>query len=635
MAKPKYVQARKMRLLVPISTTETGSIQLDQFKDIYGNTLAASTDFTAAVYLTINPGGSNEEIISFTDGTQNTDGTYTITTGITRHLAAKSPYDNSGTAQAHAGGETVVVSNEPEFYKAITDYVDSLALAAAVQSSKTAFGYTKQTETNQNARVRSTLVSQRSSPNLTVAVIAFSMGIGAKHVQYTGGNSPAATAPVSNPRIDLIVYDTVNTIIALRTGTEAASPSAPTPTTGDIVLAAVQHRVGSTKILEEDDSTNSYILRHYEPDFYDSGTYVSSTSGVLTADADQSQATQNGTVAVGEADATTKKVWITEKFIPTITSIRGFKFYKAADTGTFTGTVTMSLQADTSGAPSGSDLVAVTLTNAAWTKIATGEFSVGFTEYSTLTVGSSYWIVIKTSTTDTSNHPNFGINTAGGYANGLLRYHNSTDASGGWVTVSTSILYFKTLQGILAKFVKTDPSTGQLYPSILPYSLVELNNYAGNAGQANAETTVYQILLPAGFFSLNSGFRLRGAVETSTGGTSKTLTLNIRLNGTSVGSITTPQVANSNSLHDSLSILEFIFVNSNSLAAQKTWGTVVAFPTNFVGTFSSSSTPQMWSVLNTTTAFDTSVGAIYLQLTATGDGTVTTNWGGVVLEKIG
>lgn len=191
----------------------------------------------------------------------------------------------------------------------------------------------------------------------------------------------------------------------------------------------------------------------------------SSTNKYVTNDntsassSDQTQTTQNSLIEVGEADATTKKNKLAQSFIPSKTKIRGVNLYKSADTGTFTGTVTVSIQADSSGSPSGSALATQTITNATWLGKSAGAFEVLFTsEYAGLVAGSLYWIVIETSTSDSSNHPNIGTNTAGGYASGSVKYKNTADS---WVAVSTIDLYFKTLEGNVSQLVKTD-STGRV-----------------------------------------------------------------------------------------------------------------------------------------------------------------------------
>lgn len=193
--------------------------------------------------------------------------------------------------------------------------------------------------------------------------------------------------------------------------------------------------VGSTGIPS---STNKYVTQD-------------NTSSATT---DQTQLTQNGTVELGEANATTKKNKIAQSFIPTKTKIRGVNLYKSADTGTFTGTVTISIQADSAGAPSGTALATRTFTNEEWATKSVGEFETLFiSEYASLVAGSLYWIVGETSTSDSSNHPNFGTNTAGGYSNGSVKYKNTTD---GWTAIATIDLYFSTMEGNASQGVTTD-----------------------------------------------------------------------------------------------------------------------------------------------------------------------------------
>lgn len=167
---------------------------------------------------------------------------------------------------------------------------------------------------------------------------------------------------------------------------------------------------------------------------------------------DQQQTTQNGTIDFGDANTTGNKYAIAQKFYPAKTKIRGVHLYKAADTGTFTGTVTFYLEPDNgSGSPGGAGaaVASVTLTNAQWEALSVGEVEIVFSsEYDSLTVGSPYWIVMTTSTADSSNHPNVGTNTAGGYTNGVVKYYNATD---GWVTVANIDLYFKTLEGVVSQ----------------------------------------------------------------------------------------------------------------------------------------------------------------------------------------
>lgn len=132
MATVKFVQAKATTLHVGISSAESNEIVLKQLVDIYGNQLALS-DFGDIIYITIDPGGSAEEIVSATGFTVNSDSTVSIDTGIVRALAAKSPYSTGGTASEHAAGVRVVVSNNPQIYASFV----SLTGAQTIEGVKT------------------------------------------------------------------------------------------------------------------------------------------------------------------------------------------------------------------------------------------------------------------------------------------------------------------------------------------------------------------------------------------------------------------------------------------------------------------------------------------------------------------
>jgi len=195
-------------------------------------------------------------------------------------------------------------------------------------------------------------------------------------------------------------------------------------------------------------------------------TYVT-LDNVYASTYDQQQTTQNSTVEFGMASTTGQKNKINQSFTPVKTKNRGVHLYKTADTGVFTGTVTVALYADSAGSPTGLALGTVTLTNAQWLAMPVGEFEVIFSsEYSSQVAGSLYWIQVSSSTADNSNHPNLGTNTAGGYANGSAKYWNTTD---GYVAIANIDLYFKTLQGTTNQlsYISSIPTTTIINPSVI------------------------------------------------------------------------------------------------------------------------------------------------------------------------
>lgn len=111
---------------------------------------------------------------------------------------------------------------------------------------------------------------EQATPDMTVKVWGgrfFLAGVytewsldGNKDVTTT--NSGTMTAPTTDPRIDLMYWDTTSETLGITQGTEAASPSQPAipDPVSQISVILIYHRVGSTKVLNSDDSTNSYIM---------------------------------------------------------------------------------------------------------------------------------------------------------------------------------------------------------------------------------------------------------------------------------------------------------------------------------------------------------------------------------------
>lgn len=108
------------------------------------------------------------------------------------------------------------------------------------------------------------LAGQQTSPNMTVKVESGSVYFGASKVDYAGGNSPTLTAPVGNPRIDLL-YITSGGVLTVLQGTAAASPTPPTAPAGIIPICHIYLRVSTTAIYDTDQGSNGYILRDIRP----------------------------------------------------------------------------------------------------------------------------------------------------------------------------------------------------------------------------------------------------------------------------------------------------------------------------------------------------------------------------------
>ena len=68
------------------------------------------------------------------------------------------------------------------------------------------------------------------------------------------------TAPITDPRKDLVQARLGTWDISVKLGTEAASPTAPAPDSDAIAIAELFLRPGMTVIKDTDDSTNGYII---------------------------------------------------------------------------------------------------------------------------------------------------------------------------------------------------------------------------------------------------------------------------------------------------------------------------------------------------------------------------------------
>lgn len=125
----------------------------------------------------------------------------------------------------------------------------------------------------------------QDTPNMTIYVPAFQAYINGALVSFPGGNSAAMVAPAANPRIDR-VYLTDAGALAISTGAEDASPTAPALVANTVPICLVYHRVGSVHIDDADDGSNSYIYRDDRPFYQGVGASGSVSVAVPYDDAD-------------------------------------------------------------------------------------------------------------------------------------------------------------------------------------------------------------------------------------------------------------------------------------------------------------------------------------------------------------
>lgn len=482
--------AQTYTLGASIGSTDT-TILLSSFLEPVSNTpYTMALIASDIVYATIAPKTSSSEFISFTGITQNTDGTATLT-GVIRGLSRSSPFTASATFKLpHAGQSLFVLSNSPE---QVNEY-------AALRNNNVFVG--------QNTVPDPVASTDIANKQYVLSVVNGGTVSTNKIVQVGTAGETIATGnsvylKVADGRWWLTDADILATVDQVQLGIAQGAGTAGTNIAGGVLTEGTDtHNTGTggalvyisntAGALSTSAGTNSkvvgqYILSsggiYFNPFFYGGLTVgqaaalagsqgtPSGTNKFVTQDnvssstADQSQTTQNASSPVGEADLTTKRNKLAQSFIPTKTKISGVNLYKSADTGSFTGTVTVTLQADSAGSPSGVSLATVTLTNAYWLGLSVGVFLAQFgTEYAAITPGNLYWIVITTSTADTSNCINVGTNSAGGYGSGSVKYFDTAD---GWTTVATIDLYFKTLNGLVSQVVSTGTD------GLIPFSMTQ------------------------------------------------------------------------------------------------------------------------------------------------------------------
>ena len=109
------------------------------------------------------------------------------------------------------------------------------------------------------------LAARPNSPvGMTLLVAAGVAYVTGTPIYFAQTASPTFTAPVSNPRIDLLVLQSGGTLQIVQ-GTENASPVPPAYPAGKMPICEVYLRVASTAIYATDQGSNAYIYRDVRP----------------------------------------------------------------------------------------------------------------------------------------------------------------------------------------------------------------------------------------------------------------------------------------------------------------------------------------------------------------------------------
>lgn len=457
------IQALFFYLANPIDATQT-SIQVRGLKDSRGNSITAMPSGITTLYATIEPRSSiNQESISFTGITDNGNGLVTLT-GVTRNLNPQPPYTALSPLVPHGSNAECILSNSPGFYSKFPETdkaavitadwqvpmpvnANSIASKAYADSVGSAGAADAKTDTKGISKLTAASLTTLGTATITIAspaVVSFTAHglIAGDKVRFsTTGALPTGLVAGTD-------YYVISTGLTANSFQLSATPGGTAiVTTGTqsgvhTLICTTPYSVGRDDPKLPTQSENDAMVGKSGSPVGSNNKFVDEAMLSTGSTTDQSQATQNTALKVGEADATTKNRRIAQSFVAGKTPIQSVKLWKKANTGTFVGDVVVSIQADNAGNPSGVSLASVTILNAVYNALtAETEFTATFASALTLTLGSTYWIVVTPSTADNANYMNLGYQNTNVYASGLLKSYNTTDGH----TAVTGDLYFVTV----------------------------------------------------------------------------------------------------------------------------------------------------------------------------------------------
>jgi hypothetical protein len=214
----KPVQAQRFALAGSGCSSTDTSIVLASFK-LPAGTLITMADFGTIGFITIEPGTSREENISFTGVTQNVNKTATLT-GVTRGLGFIQPYaETAGNKFAHAGGAVTILSNNASFYEnlfpqVVKDYVDNASYAGTVNGDETTKGIFEEAT---QAEVNAGTATGSTGASLVVTADKFASFIGSfLTIETTTGTTHSLTT-TAGEKVIVIAKGDVSGVITANT----------------------------------------------------------------------------------------------------------------------------------------------------------------------------------------------------------------------------------------------------------------------------------------------------------------------------------------------------------------------------------------------------------------------------------
>lgn len=245
-------------------------LNLKSFKDILGVNLAMAS-FGTVGYGTTEPGnGTQEEQISFSGVTQNSDGTAQLT-GV-KHVLFISPFtESSGMTITHPGSTTFVISNTSAFENSLYALLQTTVASGGLPASSTQIGITK---LSVNPTVLANPIAVGDNDNRVPSVNASSITAG----QLAALFGTIATASASNKYVtnnDTSITPASGAVIrALGTGLVSASYIPVGVASGQIIQA----NATGLPVIDGSNLTNLKFVASFVGTPFNSGSVITTTN---------------------------------------------------------------------------------------------------------------------------------------------------------------------------------------------------------------------------------------------------------------------------------------------------------------------------------------------------------------------
>lgn len=332
-------------------------------------------------------------------------------------------------------------------------------------------------------------------------------------VENFAGAGNTWTPNTTKNRYDIVVIDNAGTL-QIRKGTEAVSPTVPTPTTGDVVLCLVLNRTGMTTVRDYNVAGQGYITDWYDLTIYRTDLATQSQLPSLTESYPLGESFTGATtpqpavilddlvqpqfdteVSFGAAASPQVACKIKPMNAVSIASLIT-TMWRSTDPGT---NMSIEIQTDNAGVPSGTPV-----TNGTSNTIATSGMTVDQARYFTFTFATPpvlaantvYHVVFKTSATNANQITIPAMSNANKYGNFSGASYNGSSWSANQLCPAFELV----------------PSTGGGSKSLwladanhASYMIQAADGFCVTTGSANATGTFYRSSVVGGFSSLSIG----------------------------------------------------------------------------------------------------------------------------------